>query len=323
LASSRAKGNGSDSNSVPVNITPRNATAAPAYTNLPPGELEERANRLWGMLRRCRVCPQLCDTDRLEGKPGFCRVLDKPVVADYGPHFGEERPLVGHGGSGTIFMGGCNLSCVYCQNYDISQAPGHRPVSFERVAGMMLSLQERGCENINIVSPSHVVPHFVRALMIAAREDLRLPIVYNSGGYDSVDTLRLLDGIVDIYMPDMKYADPEVAERLSCAPDYPRINREAVREMHRQVGDLVVGDDGIARRGLLVRHLVLPQGLAGTEEIVRFLSREISTNTCINVMAQYYPAYKAHRHPPLDRGLRHHEYEQAVRAAEAEGLRLC
>jgi len=295
----------------------------PSYVRLGPGELEERADRLWEMMRECRVCPRLCGTNRLDGEAGFCRVLDRPVVASYGPHYGEERPLVGRGGSGTIFMSGCNLGCVYCQNYDISHALAGRRTSFEHLARMMLSLQGRGCENINIVTPSHVVPHFVRALAIAAKEGLRLPVVYNTGGYDSVETLRLLDGIVDIYMPDMKYADPEVAERLSFAPDYPRVNREAVREMHRQVGDLVVGDDGVAKRGLLVRHLVLPEGLAGTKEIVRFLAREISPNTCINVMAQYYPAHEAREYPPLDRRLLRYEYEEAVRAAEAEGLRLC
>jgi putative pyruvate formate lyase activating enzyme len=243
-------------------------------------------------------------------------------VASEGPHFGEEAPLVGHGGSGTIFISGCNLACQFCQNYEISQLDEGVEVEPEGLARRMLALQALGCHNINIVSPSHVVAQLLAGLLIAAQAGLRLPIVYNSGGYDSLKTLALLDGVVDIYMPDMKYADAAVALRFSRVRDYPAANQAAVREMHRQVGDLVLDERGVARRGLLVRHLVLPEGLAGTGEIVRFLRDEISPHTYINVMSQYRPCYRAHELPPLDRRISALEYAAAVRLAEHAGLRL-
>lgn len=292
----------------------------PSYLNLlKAGELERRAEEAWKGLEDCHLCPRNCGVNRLRGQKGVCRVLDRPVVASYGPHFGEERPLVGRHGSGTIFMSYCNLACVFCQNYDISQEGEGLPVSHEKLAGMMLSLQEQGCHNINIVSPSHVIPMILKALVIAAREGLRRPLVYNTGGYDAVDSLRLLDGVVDIYMPDMKYHHPEVGLRFSLARDYPERNREAVKEMHRQVGDLVIRD-GLAVKGLLVRHLVLPEGQAGTREILRFLAREISPRTYVNIMAQYRPAHRARRFPPLDRSLTLKEYREAIQVAREEGL---
>jgi len=224
-------------------------------------------------------------------------------VASYTPHFGEEAPLVGRGGSGTIFFAGCNLSCVFCQNYDISQMDQGQIVSAEVLAGMMLCLQDAGCHNINFVTPTHVVPQILEALVLAREEGLRLPLVYNSGGYDCVETIRLLEGIFDIYMPDMKYGWDEQAMKYSYAPRYTEYAKSAIREMHRQVGDLVMDEEGIAVRGLLVRHLVLPGGLASTAEVVWFLSQEISKNTYLNIMAQYRPEYNACNFPELNRGI--------------------
>jgi putative pyruvate formate lyase activating enzyme len=266
------------------------------------GELAERARRAQALLRRCVTCPRNCRVDRAGGELGVCRVGALAQVASYGPHFGEEAPLVGRGGSGTIFFAGCNMSCVFCQNFDISQ-PAAEPEALradwetppEGVAEMMLSLQSAGCENINLVSPSHVVPQILAAVAAAAEGGLQLPLVYNSGGYDAVHTLRLLDGVVDIYMPDMKYSDEAVAQQLSGIGDYVARNRAAVREMHRQVGDLALDGRGVATRGLLVRHLVLPGGLAGSAATARFLADEVSRDTYINVMDQYRPAFKVAR----------------------------
>jgi putative pyruvate formate lyase activating enzyme len=241
-------------------------------------------------------------------------------VASYGPHFGEEEPLSGWAGSGTIFFARCNLHCVYCQNFDISQRSGGREVSPEALAVIMLDLQAAGCHNINLVSPSHVVGPILEALALAAPAGLRLPLVYNTGGYDSLASLGLLDGLVDIYMPDMKYADRQVGRRLSAVACYPEANRTAVREMHRQVGDLLLDGDGIAVRGLTVRHLVLPEGLAGTAEIVKYLAEDISTDTYLNLMDQYQPMYKAHGYPAIDRRPTAAEIAQAVELARAAGM---
>ena len=242
------------------------------------------------------------------------------VISSYGPHFGEEAPLVGRRGSGTIFFTYCNLRCVFCQNYTISQLGEGRAVDREELAGMMLSLQARGCHNINLVSPTHVVPYILDALELAVSRGLHLPLVYNSGGYDSVETLGLLDGIVDIYMPDMKYSDEKTAEQLSGIKDYPKVNKAAVKEMHRQVGDLEIDKQGVAQRGLLVRHLVLPNRLAGTQEVVRFLAQEISTNTYLNIMAQYHPGYKAFDIPQLARAVNRQEFLEAIDLAHQQGL---
>jgi putative pyruvate formate lyase activating enzyme len=242
------------------------------------------------------------------------------MVSSYGPHFGEEAPLVGRNGSGTIFFTYCNLHCLFCQNYTISQLGEGSPVESQQLAAMMLSLQERGCHNINLVSPTHVVPYILDALELAAAKGLHLPLVYNSGGYDALETLKLLDGIVDIYMPDMKYADQKIAEELSGIKNYPEINRAAVREMHRQVGDLQLDKQGIAKRGLLVRHLVLPGGLAGSGEVVSFLAREISTNTYLNIMAQYHPCYKAFDIPKLAHPLPKDEFNEVIELAHRHGL---
>jgi len=242
------------------------------------------------------------------------------MISSYGPHFGEEAPLVGRQGSGTIFFTYCNLRCIFCQNYTISQLGDGSPVDREELARMMLSLQTRGCHNINLVSPTHVIPYILDALELAVSMGLNLPLVYNSGGYDSVETLELLDGIVDIYMPDMKYSDEKIAEQLSGIKDYPRINKAAIKEMHRQVGDLHIDEQGVAQRGLLVRHLVLPNRLAGTKEIVNFLAQEVSTNTYLNIMAQYHPCHKAFDIPQLSRPVNKEEFYEAIDLAHQQGL---
>ncbi len=283
------------------------------------GELHERVERAWMRQGDCAQCPRDCRIDRRCTAAGaVCRTGERAVVASFHPHFGEERCLVGRYGSGTIFFSWCNLRCQYCQNDDISQGGYGRVVSSSELAEMMLHLQAQGCHNINLVTPSHVVPQILAAVLLAAEQGLNLPLVYNSGGYEALPSLALLDGIVDLYMPDMKYADEALARRYSKVRDYPEVNRAAVREMHRQVGDLVVDGDGIARRGLLVRHLVLPESIAGTAEIVRFLADDISRGTFLNVMDQYHPCYRAE--PPLDRRVTATEYEEALRLAEVAGL---
>jgi len=293
----------------------------PAYRELHrSGELRDRVQEAYRRLEVCALCPRECRVNRRRGETGACRTGEQAVVASYHPHFGEESPLVGRHGSGTIFFSWCNLRCRFCQNYDISQFGAGEPVEPEELAAMMLRLQELGCHNINLVSPTHVVPQILAGLYIAAEAGLRIPLVYNTGGYDALDTLVLLDGVVDIYMPDMKYADADIARRYSGVADYPRHNQAAVREMHRQVGDLTLDEDGIALRGLLVRHLVLPEGLAGTEEIVRFLAEEISPNTYLNIMDQYRPCHEAHKLPLLNRRITRAEYEAAVQAARSAGL---
>jgi putative pyruvate formate lyase activating enzyme len=283
-------------------------------------KLKERIEAAKSLLQSCRLCPHHCGVNRLEGETGKCRTASKAIISSYGPHFGEEAPLVGRHGSGTIFFTNCNLKCVFCQNYSISQLGEGEEVSKKELACMMLSLQAQGCHNINLVSPTHVVPQILEALEVAVESGLHLPLVYNSGGYDSVETLNILDGIVDIYMPDMKYSDERVAKELSGIENYPQVNRAAVKEMHRQVGDLRIDEDGIAQRGLLVRHLVLPNGLAGTEKVVNFIGKEISSNTYINIMAQYHPCYKAYEIPSLARPISPAEFQEAVELAHQAGL---
>jgi putative pyruvate formate lyase activating enzyme len=283
------------------------------------GELADRAVLARQRENACDLCARYCRVDRSE-RHGACRTGTRAWVASYGPHHGEEEPLSGWRGSGTIFFTWCNLRCQYCQNSDISQGTSGREVESDELAAIMLTLQESGCHNINFVSPSHVVAEILEALVIAVDHGLRIPLVYNTGGFDSSEALTLLDGVVDIYMPDMKYADRLVARRLSKIGNYPEVNRAAIREMHRQVGDLKVDSRGIAQRGLLIRHLVLPEGLAGTEEIVRFLAEEISTNTYLNLMDQYRPCFKAHEHPPLNRRLTSDEYREALKIAQEAGL---
>jgi putative pyruvate formate lyase activating enzyme len=292
-----------------------------AYLKLSRQELRERIHLAEEILKSCTLCPRNCEVDRTSGELGFCRTGDKPFVSSWNPHFGEEAPLVGRHGSGTIFFSHCNLGCLFCQNWTISHLDEGSIISFEALSNIMLTLQSYGCHNINFVTPTHQVPMILRALEIAIDRGLKVPLVYNCGGYESIETLNILDGIIDIYMPDFKYADPEPAMRYSKAKDYPSVARAAIKEMHRQVGDLVMDSRGIALRGLLVRHLVLPEGLAGTEKIVKFLAEEISADTYTNIMAQYYPCFQADEHPPLDRRITNEEYRRAVKAARDAGLR--
>lgn len=295
---------------------------APGYrTLLETGELKERARQAWARLQDCDLCAHACHIDRGQTSKGaVCRTADRALVASFGAHFGEERPLVGQHGSGTIFFSLCNLRCQFCQNYDISQRGEGREVDPATLAAMMLELQSRGCHNINLVSPSHVVPQVLAAVLIAAQGGLDIPLVYNTGGYDSMPGLQLLDGVVDIYMPDMKYAEERFARTYSKVRSYPAVNQAAVREMYRQVGDLALDEAGIAKRGLLVRHLVMPGGIAGTAEIARFLAEEISRHTYLNLMDQYRPAYRAHSFPTIDRRPSQAEYVDAFQMARSSGL---
>ncbi len=294
----------------------------PCYRNLAEsGRLAERAARAMRHLEDCDLCARYCRVDRLQTVKGaVCRTGERAVVHSHGPHHGEEDPLRGSHGSGTIFFSWCNLRCVYCQNWDISQKGLGREVGPGELATMMLELQAQGCHNINFVSPSHVVAQIIAAVDIASGKGLRLPLVYNTGGYDSLEALQLLDGIIDIYMPDMKYSDTGEAHRLSRVRDYVAVNRAAVSEMHRQVGDLVIDDEGVATRGLLVRHLVLPDNLAGTDDVLRFLAKEISPDTYVNVMDQYRPCYRADEYVGLDRPTSRSEYARALKSARRAGL---
>jgi putative pyruvate formate lyase activating enzyme len=284
------------------------------------GKLAERVEAARALLMNCQVCPHNCGINRLADETGKCHTGKFAIVSSYGPHFGEEAPLVGKHGSGTIFFTNCNLKCLFCQNYSISQLGDGNKVTDEELARMMLSLQARGCHNINLVSPTHVVPQILKGLEIAINLGLRLPLVYNSGGYDSAETLGILDGIIDIYMPDMKYSDEKIAEELSGIKNYLSINQAALKEMHRQVGDLKIDEDGIAIHGLLIRHLVLPNGLAGTKGIMKFIAEDISPNSYINVMAQYHPCHKAFQVPQLARPLSKQEFIEAIELAKESGL---
>ncbi len=288
------------------------------------GELARRSRQAVDALVDCACCPRLCHADRRgdDSPQSYCRTGRLAIVHCAFPHHGEENCLRGWAGSGTIFFSQCNLRCVFCQNYDISWEGRGRPVTAEQLAGMMLQLQKLGCHNINFVTPSHVVPQILEALVVAAEQGLRLPLVYNTGGYDRLETFRWLRGIVDIYMPDFKFWKPETARELASAPDYPEVVRAAVKEMHRQVGDLVVDEHGLARKGLLVRHLAMPDGLDETRQILRFLAQEVSANTLVNVMPQYRPEGLASRYPAIDRPLTPQEFREAVSIAKKEGLRL-
>jgi putative pyruvate formate lyase activating enzyme len=298
----------------------------PAYLALHrTGELQARADEARKRLAACDLCAWVCGVDRTDardpnGSLGQCRTGERAVVCSCHAHFGEEPPLVGFHGSGTIFFSWCNLHCRFCQNCELSAFGQGRETGPNALARMMLELQSMRCHNINFVSPSHVVAQILDALVLAADKGLRLPLVYNTGGYDSLNTLRLLDGVFDIYMPDMKYADPDMGQRLSGVSDYPAVNQAAVKEMHRQVGDLVTDDRGIAQRGLLIRHLVLPDRLAGTAEIVRFLADEVSTNTYLNLMDQYRPCHEARQLPPLNRSITSVEFDEAILLAQQAGL---
>ncbi|UCE89458.1 MAG: radical SAM protein [Pseudomonadota bacterium] len=298
------------------------AAPLPAYHALQSsGELAARVTEARRHLEDCDLCARYCHVNRLATiKGAVCRTGERALVSSFGAHHGEERPLRGWNGSGTIFFTWCNLRCVYCQNWDISQKGLGREVTVEALAGMMLQLQAQGCHNINLVSPSHVVAQIIEAVYLAANAGLRLPLVYNTGGYDSAEALALLDGIIDIYMPDMKYGDPQIAHEYSHVRDYVQFNQASVREMHRQVGDLRIDNNGLAVRGLLVRHLVLPENLAGTEQVLQFIATEISRDTWLNLMDQYHPCYRAGDYPQIDRPVTREEYQWAHDLAIKLGL---
>ncbi len=301
--------------------------ARPSYSTLfESGELQKRTDAAYSLLENCSVCPRRCGVHRLAGERGYCRGGLLPKISSYGPHFGEELPLVGQHGSGTIFFSGCNMRCIFCQNYEISQMDIGREITCEELASVMIALQDRKCHNINLVSPTHFVPQILEAVFIAAGRGLHIPLVYNTGTYDSVETLKLLDGVVDIYMPDAKYGSDKVALALSDAPGYVRVMSAAMKEMHRQGGDLVV-DDGVASRGMIIRHLVLPDNLAGSEIVMKFIADEISRDAYVNIMDQYRPCGKVvsgtgvEYIDSLKRGITREEYRYAVSCATKNGLK--
>jgi putative pyruvate formate lyase activating enzyme len=293
----------------------------PSYLSLyEKGELSERARRLEQFLKECRLCPRECGINRLEGKVGYCGAGAALTVSSIFPHFGEERPLVGQGGSGTIFLTHCNLRCVFCQNYDISHLGSGASITASDLAKAMTRLQEIGCHNINFVTPTHYAPQIVASLPGAIERGLRLPLVYNCSGYESVEVIRLLEGIVDIYMPDIKFMDEKYSKRYSNAPDYPEVVKDVLKEMHRQVGDLTINSKGVAERGLLIRHLVMPGGVASSESVLKFIAEEISVHSYVNLMDQYRPEYRVHEYPEINRRITHKEYLEAIQLAR--GLRL-
>ncbi len=295
----------------------------PAYLKLErSGELARRAAQLREIYAACRLCPRTCGVNRLKGEKGVCNGTARARIYSAHPHFGEERPLVGRGGSGTIFFSNCNLRCVFCQNWEISHRGDGRDISDEDLGRTMAAVQSQGCHNINLVTPTHYVPNIVAALRTAARGGLRLPLVYNCGGYEPVEIIRQLDGIVDIYMPDFKYTDGAMAEKYSTgARDYPEIAAAAIQEMHRQVGELAVDERGIARRGLMIRHLVMPNNIAGTDKFVKWVAEKLTPNTYVNIMAQYRPEYRAREFPGISRRVTMAEYSTAVRWAREAGLK--
>jgi putative pyruvate formate lyase activating enzyme len=300
------------------------AAFLPAYMKTrEQGLLQAKIRQAEKILGACQLCPRACGVDRLSDDRGVCQIGRQAMVSSYSPHFGEESPLIGENGSGTVFFAGCNLMCIFCQNFDISHGVQGVPFSAEDLATAILFLQNRGCANINFVTPTHVVPQILAAVDLAVEKGLYVPLVYNSGGYDKAETLAILEGVFDIYMPDFKFWDPEVADKLCGAPDYPEVAMAAFKEMHRQVGDLVLNDKGVAQRGLLIRHLVLPEGMAGTREVMRFVASELSANSYVNVMAQYRPCGRASEVPALARGITEDEYQEAMdRAAQAGITRL-
>jgi putative pyruvate formate lyase activating enzyme len=291
----------------------------PAYLSLTEDQFQEKIEQGKRNLENCTVCPRKCGVNRLKDELGECRSGYQPIISSYFPHFGEEAPLVGQKGSGTIFIGGCNLQCLFCQNYETSHQLEGQPLSIPRFADMMLTLQENGCHNINIVTPSHIVPQLIEALYLAAKGGLSIPLVYNCGGYDSLESLGLLNGLVDIYMPDFKFFSDPLAQRYTAVSDYATVVKQAIKEMHQQVGDLII-EEGLAKKGLLVRHLVMPGMLQDSQRIFQFLASEISTDTYLNIMPQYRPAGEARRHEEINRPLNYSEFLEALKMAKELGF---
>ncbi len=285
------------------------------------GELDIKIKKAYKKLESCNLCPRNCGVNRVKGEKGYCRSGIEPVVSDFFPHFGEEKVLVGKTGSGTIFFTNCNLGCIFCQNYTISHFGIGEIISIEKLAKIMIYLQRLGCNNINLVTPTHFVPQILASLKIAIGEGLNIPLVYNTSGYENIETLKILEGVVDIYMPDIKFFSREVAKKLANAEDYPDVAKVALKEMQRQVGDLIVNENGIAERGLLVRHLLLPNNLSGLNEWLDFLKEEISSNVFLNIMDQYRPLFKAFEYPEISRSITWEEYRKAVKLAKDKGFR--
>ncbi len=288
-----------------------------SYNN---GELNNVIDETFKMLESCCICPRICKVNRLNDERGFCRTGLKPKVCSFMPHHGEEPPISGTRGSGTIFFSGCNMSCLYCQNYEFSQLDEGREVEFEELATFMLQLQDMGCHNINLVTPTHVMPQILKSLELAIPKGLKIPIVYNTGGYECLKMIQLLEAIVDIYLADMRYADNDMAVKYSCAPDYPKLNQAALREMHRQVGVARIDNEGIIKRGVIIRHLVLPNNISGTDKIMKFIAEDLSKDTYISLMSQYFPYYKAGQFQKISRRITYQEYENAKAAMEKYGL---
>jgi putative pyruvate formate lyase activating enzyme len=285
------------------------------------GELKKRGEELWQLMRSCKLCPRECGVNRLEGNKGFCQATSQLEIASFHPHFGEEKPLVGKGGSGTIFLTNCGLRCVFCINWEISQGGEGKPRSIEDMARMMLKLQEIGCHNINVVTPTHYSPHIVLAVDIAASKGLRLPVVYNTCGWERIEIMKILDGIVDIYLPDFKYSNSKMAAKYSSGADtYPEQTKLALLEMNRQVGMAQPGKDGIMHRGLMIRHLVMPTNTSGSKEVMTWIAKNLPKDTYVNIMSQYRPVYKASEYPEIARPITFKEYDDAVRAAKEAGL---
>lgn len=288
-----------------------------SYSN---GRLNKVADEAFSLLESCCICPRKCKVNRLKGELGFCKTDLRPRVCSFMPHHGEEPPISGKKGSGTIFFSHCNMACVYCQNYEFSQLEQGREVDFAQIAQFMLELQNLGCHNINFVTPTHIMPQILKALTLAIPKGLKIPLVYNTGGYELPQIIKLLSGIVDIYLADMRYADSKAALEYSNAPDYPKYNQAAVKEMQQQVGVAKIDSSGIIERGLVIRHLVLPNQISGTEKIMRFISKEISQDTYISLMSQYLPYYKAGEFKAISRRLKSQEYEEAKQIMEKYGL---
>ena len=295
----------------------------PAYLKLhQTGELKKRAEKLWAIMKSCRLCPRRCGVDRHKGMSGVCRAPGTQlVVSSFHPHFGEERPLVGTGGSGTIFLAHCNLRCVFCQNWEIAHLGVGSESSIDDFAGMMLRLQKIGCHNINLVTPTHYSAHILKAIDIAAARGLRLPIVYNTSGWERLEILKLLDGTVDIYLPDFKIWDSDISSKYSTgAANYPEITGKAILEMHRQVGVAKPAKDGIMQRGLMIRHLVMPNNTGGSENVMKWIAENLPKDTYVNIMAQYNPHYKAYDYPEISRRITRNEYIKVVKKAKDLGL---
>ena len=282
--------------------------------------MNSKIKKAYKLMEKCELCPRKCGVNRLKGQIGFCKAGFLPMVSSFHAHFGEEPPISGKDGSGTIFFTHCSLRCAFCQNHPISQSGQGREISIEELAGMMLDLEGQGCHNINFVTPTHYMPEVLEAVFIAKEKGLKVPLVYNCGGYESMEALEVLDGVIDIYMPDMKYSDNNAAKKYSNAPDYFEINKKAVKEMYRQAEYLEI-EKGIAKKGILIRHLVLPDNLAGSKEIFEFIARELSPDTYINIMAQYYPCHLAHKFPEIGRRITAREYMEAIRLAKVAGLK--